>query len=320
MTQPSFPQQVINQVFGSTDAVWTPLLRSSFEEFDLHAALQTVFGDADGYAVDALIRAYDRGYLDSNQERLFYHSKQHIDISLFILLHVFNRAHSRVLSEHYDLYTRILTIALLFHDVEHTLGFKDDWDNIERAINAFKRFVDDGYVVFGYSTVLFGARDSEPANQFIETVIKLIQASVWPHEDVKDLRPSKIAISVSDLMDILRIVDISTGIIPAGTQLVYRGLFNERWNAASAAAKARCTSDKITPHLPVYKQFLNSQTIFLSQKYTHIQHCIHNNTLAGKYDCLLFVQLWDRLIERHHRYTDEFNRNIPLQNATCRPC
>lgn len=316
MTQPSFPQQVINQVFGSTDAVWTPLLRSSFEEFDLHAALQTVFDDADGYAVDALVRAYDRGYLDSNQERLFYHSKQHIDISLFILLHVFNRAHSRVLSEHYDLYTRILTIALLFHDVEHTLGFKDDWNNIERAINAFKRFVEDGYVVYGYSTVLFGARDSEPANQFIETVIKLIQASVFPHEDVKDLRPSKIVISVSDLVDILRIVDISTAIIPAGAQLVYRGLFNEQLNAASALALARGTS----PYTPGYKPFLNSQAVFLSQKYTHMQHCIHNNTLSGKYDCLLFVQLWDRLIERHQWYTDEYNRNIPLQNATCRAC
>lgn len=315
MTQPSFPQQVINQVFGSTDAVWTPLLRSSFEEFDLHAALQTVFDDADGYAVDALVRAYDRGYLDSNQERLFYHSKQHIDISLFILLHVFNRAHSRVLSEHYDLYTRILTIALLFHDVEHTLGFKDDWNNIERAINAFKRFVEDGYVVYGYSTVLFGARDSEPANQFIETVIKLIQASVFPHEDVKDLRPSKIAISVSDLVDILRIVDISTAIIPAGAQLVYRGLFNELWNMASVMPVS-----KVKPDPPGYKHFLHSQGLFLAQKYTQMQHSIHNNVLCGKYDCLLFVQLWDRLIERHQWYVDEYNRNIPLQNATCRAC
>lgn len=316
MSQPSLPHQVINQVFGSTDAVWTPLLRSSFEEFDLHAALQTVFADADGYAIDALVRAYDRGYLDSNPERLFYHSKQHIDISLFILLHVFDRTHSRVLSGHYDLYTRILTIALLFHDVEHTLGFKDDWDNIERAVNAFNRFVEDGYVVYGYSTVLFGARDSEAANQFIETVIKLIQASVFPHEHVKDLRPSKIAISVADLVDILRIVDISTAIIPAGAQLVYRGLFNEQLNATSALVLSR----GMDSNPPCYKTFLNSQAIFLRQKREQIQHCIHNNVLVGKYDCLLFVQLWDRLIERHLWYIDEFNRNIPLQNTTCRMC
>ena len=89
MTQPSFPQQVINQVFGSTDAVWTPLLQSSYDEFDLHAALQTVFAGADGYVIDHLVRVLRNGYLDTNQSRLYYHTKQHIHIALFILLHFF---------------------------------------------------------------------------------------------------------------------------------------------------------------------------------------------------------------------------------------
>ena len=320
MTQLSFPQQVINQVFGSTDAVWTPLLQSSYDEFDLHAALQTVFAGADGYVIDHLVRVYNNGYLDSDQGRLYYHSKQHIHIALFILLHVFDRTHSRALSEHYDLYTRILTVALLFHDVEHTLGYKDDEENIRRALAAFQRFVEDGYTVYGYSTAIFGAYGTESAIAFIATVISLIQASIYPPSDLHDLRPSRLVVSLSDLVDILRIVDISTGIIPAGAQLVYRGLYNEQWNAAKVSAKEAGTFDKISTNGPVYKTFLESQGLFLRQKHTQMQHSIHNNVLCGKYDCLLFVQLWDRLMERHQWYVDEYNRNIPLQNATCRAC
>lgn len=293
----------INEIFKSNDEINTVSFVTSYSDFELSVELSSLFFPStpsveEEEALRALTHAVCYNYWPHDNMEMYYHTREHIKISLFILLRVFNKEHSELCSPNYLLYTRMLTIALIFHDAKHSLGKTKDSENIKNALVVFDEFVDSGEL-----NVLFKEHIGY-IDKIIATVRILILATEYPHIAYKDLRDDK-AYPTEDLIIIMRLVDCSTGILGQGAPLVYRGLYNE-----------------LAVKIP-YSDFLLNQTKFISDMSKTIAEVIQDDiSLCGLYDGLLFNQLWIRFVKNHAKLSDwyinkggwgSFNDAIPIE-------
>lgn len=293
----------INEIFKSNDEINTVSFVTSYSDFELSVELSSLFFPStpsveEEEALRALTHAVCYNYWPHDNMEMYYHTREHIKISLFILLRVFNKEHSELCSPNYLLYTRMLAIALIFHDAKHSLGKTTDNENIKNALVVFDEFVDSGAL-----NVLFKEHIGY-IDKIIATVRILILATEYPHIAYKDLRDDK-AYPTEDLIIIMRLVDCSTGILGQGAPLVYRGLYNE-----------------LAVKIP-YSDFLLNQTKFISDMSKTIAEVIQDDiSLCGLYDGLLFNQLWIRFVKNHAKLSDwyinkggwgSFNDAIPIE-------
>lgn len=293
----------INEIFKSNDEINTVSFVTSYSDFELSVELSSLFFPStpsveEEEALRALTHAVCYNYWPHDNMEMYYHTREHIKISLFILLRVFNKEHSELCSPNYLLYTRMLAIALIFHDAKHSLGKTKDSENIKNALVVFDEFVDSGAL-----NVLFKEHIGY-IDKIIATVRILILATEYPHIAYKDLRDDK-AYPTEDLIIIMRLVDCSTGILGQGAPLVYRGLYNE-----------------LAVKIP-YSDFLLNQTKFISDMSKTIAEVTQDDiSLCGLYDGLLFNQLWIRFVKNHAKLSDwyinkggwgSFNDAIPIE-------
>lgn len=293
----------INEIFKSNDEINTVSFVTSYSDFELSVELSSLFFPStpsveEEEALRALTRAVCYNYWPHDNMEMYYHTREHIKISLFILLRVFNKEHSELCSPNYLLYTRMLAIALIFHDAKHGLGKTTDSENIKNAVVVFDEFVDSGAL-----SILFNHRVAH-IDKIIATIHILIVATEYPHTSYKDLRNDK-AYPTEDLITIMRLVDCSTGILGNGASLVYRGLYNE-----------------LAVKIP-YSDFLLNQTKFIAGMSKTIAEVTQDDiSLCGLYDGLLFNRLWGRFAENHAKLSEwyiskggwgSFNDATPLE-------
>lgn len=293
----------INNIFKVNDSLNTASFVTSYVDFDLPVELSSLFFPTvpsveEEEALQSLIHAIINNYRPYDNMEMYYHTREHINIALFILLRVFNNEHSELCSPNYLLYTRMLAIALIFHDAKHGLGKTKDSENIKNALVVFDEFVDSGAL-----NVLF-KEHIEYIDKVIATIYILIVATEYPHTSYKDLRDNK-AYPTEDLITIMRLVDCSTGILGDGASLVYRGLYNE-----------------LAVKIP-YSDFLLNQTKFISGMSKTIAEVTQDDiSLCGLYDGLLFNRLWGRFAENHAKLSEwyiskggwgSFNDATPLE-------
>jgi hypothetical protein len=139
----------INNIFKANDSLNTASFVTSYVDFDLPVELSSLFFPAvpsveEEEALQSLTHAIFYNYWPHDNMEMYYHTREHINIALFILLRVFNKEHSELCSPNYLQYTRMLTIALIFHDAKHSLGKAKDSENIKNALVVFDEFVDSG--------------------------------------------------------------------------------------------------------------------------------------------------------------------------------
>ena len=293
----------INEIFKSNDEINTVSFVTSYVDFEILVELSSLFftgtPDLEGdEALRSLTHAVFYNYWPHDNMEMYYHTREHIKISLFILLRVFNKEHSELCSPNYIVYTRMLAIALIFHDAKHSLGKTTDSENIKNALVVFDEFVDSGAL-----SILFKEHVAH-IDKIIATIHILIVATEYPHTSYKDLRNDK-AYPTEDLITIMRLVDCSTGILGNGASLVYRGLYNE-----------------LAIKIP-YSDFLLNQTKFIAGMSKSIAEVTQDdNSLCGLYDGLLFNRLWGRFVKNHAKLSDwyitkggwgSFNDAIPIE-------
>jgi hypothetical protein len=293
----------INNIFKVNDSLNTASFVTSYVDFDLPVELSSLFFPAvpsveEEEALQSLTHAIFYNYWPHDNMEMYYHTREHIKIALFILLRVFNKEHSELCSPNYLQYTRMLAIALIFHDAMHSLGKAKDSENIKNALVVFDEFVDSGAL-----NILFKEHIAA-IDKIIATIRILIIATEYPHTAYKDLRNDK-AYPTEDLITIMHLVDCSTGILGNGASLVYRGLYNE-----------------LAVKIP-YGDFLLNQTKFIaSMKKTITEVTQDDISLCGLYDGLLFNRLWGRFAENHAKLSEwyiskggwgSFNDAIPVE-------